>query len=68
MQILERARRSRAEREERLLAEGYPAYTTTPGWLGYSDEKLEAGIPINSVRGIEAGVCCAHRAIVAWRP
>ena len=24
----------------RLLAEGYPAYTTTPGWLGYDDEKL----------------------------
>ena len=20
--------------------EGYPAYTTTPGWLGYTDEKL----------------------------
>jgi L-fuconate dehydratase len=41
VQILERARRKRAEREERLLAEGYPAYTTTPGWLGYSDEKLD---------------------------
>jgi len=38
--ILERARDGRAERTERLLAEGYPAYTTTPGWLGYSDEKL----------------------------
>ena len=23
-----------------LVANGYPAYTTTPGWLGYSDEKL----------------------------
>ncbi|MEU7871941.1 enolase C-terminal domain-like protein [Dactylosporangium sp. NPDC049140] len=31
----------RAERERRLLDEGYPAYTTTPGWLGYDDEKLE---------------------------
>lgn len=30
----------RAEREAELLASGYPAYTTTPGWLGYSDEKL----------------------------
>lgn len=30
----------REEREARLLANGYPAYTTTPGWLGYSDEKL----------------------------
>ena len=24
-----------------LLETGYPAYTTGPGWLGYSDEKLE---------------------------
>ena len=35
------ARPSRARRARgRLLAEGYPAYTTTPGWLGYDDEKL----------------------------
>ncbi|GIF05038.1 enolase C-terminal domain-like protein [Actinoplanes siamensis] len=32
---------SRANRERVLLDEGYPAYTTTPGWLGYDDEKLE---------------------------
>lgn len=38
--ILRRAAPGRAERERTLLAEGYPAYTTTPGWLGYSDEKL----------------------------
>jgi L-fuconate dehydratase len=25
---------------ESLLAEGYPAYTTSPGWLGYTDAKL----------------------------
>lgn len=31
----------RAEREAELLRRGYPAYTTTPGWLGYSDEKLD---------------------------
>jgi L-fuconate dehydratase len=31
----------RAEREAELLRGGYPAYTTSPGWLGYSDEKLE---------------------------
>jgi L-fuconate dehydratase len=39
--ILQRARLGRVEREERLLSEGYPAYTTTPGWLGYSDDKLD---------------------------
>lgn len=30
----------RAAREAELLRTGYPAYTTSPGWLGYSDEKL----------------------------
>jgi L-fuconate dehydratase len=30
----------RAGREASLIEQGYPAYTTTPGWLGYSDEKL----------------------------
>lgn len=42
LRILERAVPGRQERTERLLATGYPAYTTTPGWLGYSDEKLVA--------------------------
>jgi L-fuconate dehydratase len=31
----------KAERFAVLEAGGYPAYTTSPGWLGYSDEKLE---------------------------
>src|SRR5215208_7248838 len=30
----------RAEREARLREDGLPAYTTSAGWLGYSDEKL----------------------------
>jgi L-fuconate dehydratase len=38
--MLQRAQAGRAERTERLLDGGYPAYTTTPGWLGYSDAKL----------------------------
>jgi L-fuconate dehydratase len=38
--ILSAARTGAAEREQRLLAEGYPAYTTSAGWLGYSDEKV----------------------------
>jgi len=38
--ILRAAHAGRAEREAKLLAEGYPAYTTTPGWLGYDDDKL----------------------------
>jgi L-fuconate dehydratase len=40
LDILRAAEAGRGRREAALLAEGYPAYTTTPGWLGYSDEKL----------------------------
>jgi L-fuconate dehydratase len=40
LEILEKAVPRRQERTEQLLAHGYPAYTTTPGWLGYSDEKM----------------------------
>src|SRR5919199_5263185 len=39
--ILRRAEPGRREREERLREVGYPAYTTTPGWLGYDDAKLD---------------------------
>ena len=38
--LLEAARTGRADREADLRRRGYPAYTTSPGWLGYSDEKL----------------------------
>lgn len=38
--ILRDGEDGKAERIDRLLATGYPAYTTTPGWLGYSDEKM----------------------------
>ena len=41
LDILRRAQPGRAERERTLLEQGYPAYTTTPGWLGYDDEKLQ---------------------------
>ena len=40
LEILRAAEPGRAEREAALVREGYPAYTTTPGWLGYDDEKL----------------------------
>jgi L-fuconate dehydratase len=41
LQILRDAEPGKADREAALIAEGYPAYTTTPGWLGYDDAKLE---------------------------
>ncbi|MFF5360180.1 L-fuconate dehydratase [Streptomyces scabiei] len=40
LDLLRRGRTGLAERESRLLERGYPGYTTSPGWLGYSDEKL----------------------------
>ncbi|MDH6121072.1 L-fuconate dehydratase [Kitasatospora sp. GAS204A] len=40
LELLQRGRSGRVEREARLLRVGYPGYTTSPGWLGYSDEKL----------------------------
>ena len=38
--ILRRAQPDREARIAQLLQRGYPAYTTSPGWLGYADEKL----------------------------
>ena len=38
--LLRAAAPGRATRIGKLLEHGYPAYTTSPGWLGYSDEKL----------------------------
>lgn len=40
LEILERRAGTRGQRERELLAGGYPAYTTSVGWLGYSDEKI----------------------------
>jgi L-fuconate dehydratase len=40
LDLLRAAEPGRAAREAELVATGYPGYTTTPGWLGYSDEKL----------------------------
>ncbi len=38
--ILEKSEATKAVREAELLRDGYPAYTTSIGWLGYSDEKV----------------------------
>jgi L-fuconate dehydratase len=40
--LLERGRDGMAERIALLRRDGYPAYSTTPGWLGYSDDTLAA--------------------------
>ncbi|MDB6100088.1 MAG: fuconate dehydratase [Gammaproteobacteria bacterium] len=38
--LLRDAAPGRLERMATLRTRGYPAYTTSPGWLGYSDDKL----------------------------
>jgi L-fuconate dehydratase len=40
LEILRVGKIGAGERIADLVANGYPAYTTGPGWLGYSDEKL----------------------------
>ncbi|HUR08330.1 MAG TPA: L-fuconate dehydratase [Nonomuraea sp.] len=40
LEILKKGEKGKAERVEHLKREGYPAYTTSPGWLGYDDDKL----------------------------
>lgn len=38
--MLRRAAPGKAAREQQMLDEGYPGYTTAAGWLGYSEEKM----------------------------
>ena len=40
LDLLERSVPGRQEREAELLRDGFPAYTTSVGWLGYDDDKI----------------------------
>jgi L-fuconate dehydratase len=40
LELLERSVAGKAERIEIMRRDGYPAYATSPGWLGYSDERM----------------------------
>jgi len=40
--ILQKNEATKLDREADMLRDGYPAYTTSAGWLGYSDEKLRS--------------------------
>ena len=40
LDLLTRTEPGRAQRTAYLEKAGYPAYTTSPGWLGYDDDKL----------------------------
>ena len=39
-EMLERQRKARGDREAILLRDGFPGYTTSAGWFGYSDEEV----------------------------
>ncbi len=40
IEMLHARRQGREAREAEMRADGYPAYTTSTGWLGYPDEKV----------------------------
>src|SRR5882724_1805728 len=40
LEMLKRNESTKAGRELQMRASGYPAYTTSAGWLGYSEEKM----------------------------
>jgi L-fuconate dehydratase len=40
LELLERQARGKPQREAELLRSGYPAYTTSVGWMGYSDQRI----------------------------
>jgi L-fuconate dehydratase len=44
LDLLRDTRRGAAAREAEIVASGYPAYTTSAGWIGYSDDKVEARV------------------------
>jgi len=51
LEILRGQEATKSQREAEMRAGGYPAYTTSAGWLGYSDEKIRRLVR----EGIERG-------------
>jgi len=51
LEILRRLEPTKTQREVEMRAHGYPAYTTSAGWLVYSDEKIRRLVR----QGIENG-------------
>ena len=42
LDILSRQEKTKADREKQLLKVGYPAYTTSAGWMGYSEDGIRS--------------------------
>jgi len=51
IELLEEGRAQHAERMAALEANGYPAYTTSCGWLGYSDERIRSACEASLAEG-----------------
>jgi L-fuconate dehydratase len=51
LDILKELEPTRSQREEEMLRDGYPAYTTSAGWLGYPDDEIRRLCR----EGVEAG-------------
>jgi L-fuconate dehydratase len=41
LDLLQQARAGKEDRELHIVGAGYPAYTTSAGWLGYDDDKVQ---------------------------
>ena len=53
LELLQKNEHTKAAREVEMLKSGYPAYTTSAGWLGYSDEKLRSLLSESVAEGWE---------------
>jgi len=61
--LLDRQQATKADREAELLRVGYPAYTTSVGWMGYSDQRIR-----ESCRAAIAGGWTHFKVKVGGRP
>ncbi len=53
VQLLRKNEDAKSDRESEMQDTGYPAYTTSAGWLGYSDEKLRSLLSESVAEGWE---------------
>uniref|UniRef100_A0A8C9T2N9 Mitochondrial enolase superfamily member 1 n=1 Tax=Scleropages formosus TaxID=113540 RepID=A0A8C9T2N9_SCLFO len=51
LDILVKAQEGKCQREEEMLRDGYPAYTTSCAWIGYSDQDV-----LRTLRAVTVGV------------
>ena len=51
IELLQRNQATKAERIAEMEADGYPTYTTSAGWLGYSDDELRGKCRDLTARG-----------------